>query len=653
CFAARDWVAMAEILGNDSSSDDRRRVVNAGIRRGRDTFIADMRAVAEVGTADNTTSTVLATRGERLTLNRIHSSALQTELLNVVELNADERTIASVVVFDIEDIDAAFEELDARYLAGEAAAHAGTWTVVARAYAALNRRELPQTTSDWVDIDRRRIVTIEAGGMKEYLRSMFDATSRVSVHIKVVHRLSNSGAVVTHESHATSQEGLDAEWQDISLLTVDGDLINRCEVFDETDLDTALARFDQLSPPAPRLENAATRVFERLYSCIASRDWDAVAQITAENVSLDDRRRVVNAGVVHGRDAAIEGTQATVDVGFTMTMLGAMAIRGERLALTRVRVSGPDPEANQNDALNIVEIDADDRIVADVVFDIEYVGAAIAELDARYLAGEAAAHSRTWSLVTGAFAAINRHELPELTPDWVNIDHRHGATFAPGDMTAFVHDLFEDAPDIDVYVEAVHRLNNLGVVVTHRAHGTSRQGFEAEWREIGIFMFDGDLLSRCELFDEADLAAALARFEQLSRPLARLENAASRVYERFMATFAARDWDAMAQLLANDTSTDDRRRVVNSGIQDGREANIATMRAFADLGVMNMTSEVIATRGECLALSRVGSAAFQTYVLNIVEIDADELIVAVVGLDVGDIDAAFAELDARYLAGEA
>ena len=50
------------------------------------------------------------------------------------------------VMFDPDDIDAAFEELDARYLAGEAAAHAHTWSLIAEAYAALNRHELPPTT---------------------------------------------------------------------------------------------------------------------------------------------------------------------------------------------------------------------------------------------------------------------------------------------------------------------------------------------------------------------------------------------------------------------------------------------------------------------------------------------------------------------------
>ena len=42
------------------------------------------------------------------------------------------------------------------------------------------------------------------------------------------------------------QEGFDAEWRMIDLMTVEGDLISRAELFDESDLDVALARFDEL-----------------------------------------------------------------------------------------------------------------------------------------------------------------------------------------------------------------------------------------------------------------------------------------------------------------------------------------------------------------------------------------------------------------------
>ena len=67
-----------------------------------------------------------------------------------------------------------------------------------------------------------------------------------------------------------------------------------------------------------------------------------------------------------------------------------------------------------------------ERIVARIGFDVDDIDAAFEELDARYLAGEAAAHSHTWSVIARAYAALNRHELPATTPDWVNIDHRRG-----------------------------------------------------------------------------------------------------------------------------------------------------------------------------------------------------------------------------------
>ena len=46
-------------------------------------------------------------------------------------------------------------------------------------------------------------------------------------YIEAVHRLSDLGAVVTLVVHGTSQEGFDAEWREIELLTVEGDRINR------------------------------------------------------------------------------------------------------------------------------------------------------------------------------------------------------------------------------------------------------------------------------------------------------------------------------------------------------------------------------------------------------------------------------------------
>ncbi len=152
-----------------------------------------------------------------------------------------------------------------------------------------------------------------------------------------------------------------------------------------------------------------------------------------------------------------------------------------------------------------------------MIFGPDDFDAAVAELDARYLAGEAAAHADTWTAMTQVQAAYNRHEIPPTTQDWVNIDHRRGRAFAPGDMMPYLRATYDVAPNFKGHIEAVHRLSNLGAVITEVITGTSQEGFVFEWREIGLFVFEGDMVCRFELFDEADIDAALMRFDELDR----------------------------------------------------------------------------------------------------------------------------------------
>ena len=664
-FATLDWDAMAEILADGFSNDDRRRVVGAGVRHGRDAEIASTRVTADLWTT-NVTPTVIATRGRKLVLTRLGFSGRDdgpepflTEVLSILEINDEERMTA-LITFDLDDLDAAIAELDARYLAGEAAAHSRTWSLVAAAYECYNRRELPPTTPDWVNVDRRRMTMYAPGDVFKYVRGGWDYISDISFRIETVHQLSNLGAVVTHTGRGTSQEGFDAEWREIHVMTVEGDLFNRSEIFDEADLDAAVARFDELNQSAPQLENAAARAYERLRAHFAARDWEAMTAMLASDAVSDDRRRTANAGSRSGPEAAIQDAHAMTDLGFTNVTSTVMATRGERLVLMRARYFGPDGDAAafHTEVLNLVEIDADNRIVGRVWFDPDDFDAAIAELDARYLASEGAAHAHVWSVIVGGFASMRRYELPPTTPDCVSIDHRRTAAFAPGELNAYFRAAFDLTADVKIYVEAVHRLNDVGTVCTHVTHGVSHEGFAAEWREVDVLMVEGNIVNHCELFDEADIDAALAKFKELSPDQGRLKNAASQVAERFMVSFTEGDWGAIAEMLADNFSSDDRRRVVGAGVRLGRDAQIADVRAIADLWIMRPT--VMATRGDRLVLMRVhfsgrdqGPEAFVTDVLGIVEINADERIVATVAFGIDDIDAAFEELDARYLAGEA
>ncbi|WP_197514840.1 BTAD domain-containing putative transcriptional regulator [Mycobacterium sp. 852013-50091_SCH5140682] len=660
----RAWDDFEQLFAAAATVESRRKIVGFKPVDVPSDWVHQNRLNLETG-GMRVTATVIAVRGERLALSRLRvgtadmsAGAPEDELLQVYGID-DAGLIALQVWFDRDDFDAAIAELDARYLAGEAAPHAHTWVVIADAYAALNRRELPAATPDWVDADHRQPVTVDNGDLGVSLNALWDITSQATIYVEAVHRLGEIGAVTTHVASATSKAGFDAEWRDVCLLTVDGDRLSRAEAFDEADLRGALARFDELSAPTARPENMATHVYERMKHCYGSGNWAALAEMHAENISNDDRRMVVNAGVQQGRDAVIREISAIAGVGATNWTSHTVAIRGQYVALNRARAaSGELPEDFHTDVLDVIEIDADGLVVARVVFDPDDIDAAFAELDARYLAGEAAPFAQTWSAIVGAYAAFNRRELAATTPDWVNVDNRRGAAFQPGDMISYLEAAWDDSPDTEIRIVAVHQLSNLGAVVTHVAQGMSREGFRAEWRDTHILMVDGELISRCELFDETDLAAALARFQELSSQAPQLENTASKMYERFHKCFAERDLAAIAAMLAEDFYGNDRRRLVGSGIRHGRDAALQDARAITELGISITATAVIATRGDRLVLRRSQyvdepAAAYHVNVLEVVGLNSDERIDTVITLDPDDIEAAFAELDARYLAGEA
>ena len=129
---------MSELLVDDTSTDDRRPLVGVGMRRGTDVVIADWQATAQVGVR-NIAQTVIATCrtpcSQPLPFLRARSGAGRVRF--TLRCSASPRSTSqgtgaiALVMFDIDDVDAAFAELDARYLAGEAAEYAHTWSVIA------------------------------------------------------------------------------------------------------------------------------------------------------------------------------------------------------------------------------------------------------------------------------------------------------------------------------------------------------------------------------------------------------------------------------------------------------------------------------------------------------------------------------------------
>jgi hypothetical protein len=635
-----------------------------GIRRGRNAEIENVRVTASLGIT-NVRPTVVATRGERLALFRVRLSgddqqpgAFYNEVLRVIGTDADDRIVVAVL-FDADDFDAAITELDARYLAGEASAHSETWSAIARVYAAVNRREFAAKTSDWVGIDHRRVAAFAPGEWMAYVRSGWDVYKDFYTYVEAVHRLSSLGAVVTHAAYGTTREGFEAEWRQVVLVTFEGGLVSRGELFDEGDIETALARFDELQPQQPRLGNAASQVHERFWTYFAARDWAALASVVCDNICSDDRRRVVNSGVRNGRDTHIADMQAIAEVvdpkNLTSTVI---ATRGARLALCHIRSSnravGPDEISAE--VLSVVEIDAENRIAAHVGFDPVDIEAAFEELDARYLSGEAAPYAHTWSVITRSYSTSNRHELPEITTDSIFVDHRRVVTTEAENLAAYLSSVWDLMPDISVHIEAVHRLSELGAVFTHVAHGTTQEGFQAEWRVIWVGTVERHQINRVEVFDEADLDSALARFAELDRPPLLLENAATRTWARSIDAWNRRDIDAYLALMTTAGRLEDRRKGLGA-LLDGPSRRKAIHELFAPPESWRMTTETIAIRGsrlsltrECVCDSDAPGRPIAVELLTVMEVDDHDRIHYTVSFDPDDINAAFAELTARWIA---
>ena len=140
--------------------------------------------------------------------------------------------------------------------------------------------------------------------------------------------------------------------------------------------------------PSVELDNACVRAIGQLDAAVDREAWDEVEQLFAPDVSVESRRKIVGfaPGSIfrlangHARQGAI------IEIGHGAAPSRVVAVRGERLALTRLEVGTADasPGAPQDEMLQLFGLDDDGRIALQVWFDIEDIDAAIAELDAAH-----------------------------------------------------------------------------------------------------------------------------------------------------------------------------------------------------------------------------------------------------------------------------
>ena len=127
----------------------------------------------------------------------------------------------------------------------------------------------------------------------------------------------------------------------------------------------------------------------------------------AADVVALDRRSVVSVPTLHGRDAVRDNIQALRDVGFNRVRSESLAVRGERLVLQRVTFSTDDGREMTTLGLNEW---VDGAVTCRVVFDEDALDDAVAELEARFAAGEGRPHAEILETVARSAVCTNARD---------------------------------------------------------------------------------------------------------------------------------------------------------------------------------------------------------------------------------------------------
>ena len=420
----------------------------------------------------------------------------------------------------------------------------------------------------------------------------------------------------------------------------------------------------------------------RLSAAVSGRDLDALPDLIATDAEF----------IHHPTGGMWTGAQELADfrhmlaTGRLVLQFDALATLGDAIALYRQTVGGQgggvrDVGPFERDQLVVGEVDANGRACRVEFFAPHELADATARLYQRHASRlpdgpareRAIATARTVEALCGAFDA----DLSTVfAPDVECVDHRTTGFGSGGGvdwMRRCIATGYEVADDLADRFDDVVAAQPDALLVRWTTSGKERiGGGPFEWRHFRLFLFDSDgLVRRVEVFDVDRHIAALARYDALTMDAGQstetrpphatgapgIANAATRAGERLRDTWNAHDWEGFAALFPKGFRAVDRPQSV--ALELDRERLLVGYRSVFEMPTSRQTSEPLATRGGRLALSRVHWEGTSDSVgpseidfLIVVEVDERGDLVAIVSFDLDELDAAHAELDRRYAAGE-
>ena len=340
-----------------------------------------------------------------------------------------------------------------------------------------------------------------------------------------------------------------------------------------------------------------------------------------------------------------------------------LATRGEHLAVSRQYLWGRAPDGAESDfeILSVARTDESGRALRIVWLKPDDLEGARSELER--LAAEDAVEPR--SLVAHALRVWARRDWEGFTallaPNFRQIDRR---AFVGGELTreAFLESfraMFDD--DWTMHRELLESRDDRVILESVRFTGNSGGSGTSVVEALIVDELDGEgRVFREIVFDPDDIEGARAELEQMAagrRAPATFDNDATRVEARFNRAWAARDWDAVVATYAAGYRWIDRRAITR--IELDRDGAIATTCQVFDMSESEWIPTLVATRGRRLALYHYrvrfegrGAGDSEVEMLNVAEVDDAGDAVRRVVFEADDLDGAFDEIDARFVAGE-
>jgi ketosteroid isomerase-like protein len=371
--------------------------------------------------------------------------------------------------------------------------------------------------------------------------------------------------------------------------------------------------------------NAATAAASRFDAAIAARDGAALADVLAEALAVVDHAN----GADYGRDGVLTSFQRLLRMDDPTMHHEPLATLGESLALFRRRIGGRggrlDVGAYERDEVCVYEVDADGRFRHVETFAAERLRAAVVRLYERYAERLPDGPARTLgssvarSLATYDGALDADRIASGLAPSFVCVDHRTLSTWSAQGREEWRRHWraqAELAANFALRDDDVLALDPRASAFRQTFAGISRaSGGLFENMVITVITYDADgLVSRTEVFEPDQEAAALARFDALTGgiapkppvrrrvrpPRALRANAASANCVALEAAFARRDFAAVDALLGDPLETIEH----PTGTTYGREGQLESTRWMLRLPDLVFRVEPLATLGDSLCLAR-------------------------------------------------